>query len=505
MGFCHSGSFIEKLAGDHRIIIASAAPGESSFKGPLDEGDVRDGEFFISEFFKSVSYGKSVRECFRDAVKLTEKFTSALPANSLSPPYFDRSRQHPLLEDDGKEPFGSNDLSNPSGDGAFSKDIFIGVSSITANDPGDVTIEEVSDAQFLNEEDISVNLWARADDFSRVSTVWCEVKPPDYTLTNLADTDEQAEMNLAKTLYTSHDGKNQFLWTDLGKEPDHPDFSPPGTYQVFFFAKDNETGNISPLRETRVYKAKAGNQPPDSFSLISPPDAKENDATVSTTPLLDWEDAEDPDGDRVSYTVIISEVEDFSEAIYKEGLENSVCLILPSDGLSDGKSYYWKVLAIDEYGEIRESDIRLFRTDNYDNPPDGWIRGYVYNVSTENPVSEFEVAVGDSIIKANSGYYLGEKSPGPYSVSVKAEGYEDSATVEVYIPEGDTVTKNFGLIPVAVDVDISGDGKTDLADVILGLQILSGTAKSSNKADVDGDAKVGLADVIYVMRYLPHL
>ncbi len=454
LGFCFSGSFIEKLAGENRVIITSAGPNEFSYKGPLEPGNIREGEYFVSEFFKKISYGKSVRDSFREAVRLTERFTSSYSeysGNFSGPPYFDNAPQHPLLEDDGKEPFGVNNLSESDSDGLVSRELFIGVSSVTANAPGDVMIQEVNDSQFLEPGDNSVNLWAVVDNFDRVSTLWCEVKPPNYMPPDPGDagSSEQAEIDIFRTFY-SETSENLFQWINLGENPDDPDFSTPGTYQIFFFAKDFYSGNISPLMETRIYKAEPENSPPDPFSLVRPLNAAEDETiTVSTSPILEWEDASDPEGNNLSYTVLISQDDPFfKDPIYKDGLRYSTCLVLSSDGLTDGGVYYWKVLAIDEYGAVRESEASVFRTDNYHNPLDGWIHGRVYDRSANKPVDTFDIVVGDETLETVSqGYYIGEKSPGKYNVMIKADGYE-SASSEVKIIEEEIVTRNFVLEPL---------------------------------------------------------
>ncbi|MCP4106017.1 MAG: hypothetical protein GY749_10845 [Desulfobacteraceae bacterium] len=110
LGFCHSGSFIENLSGFNRVIIASAATDESSYKGPLDQDNIREGEFFISEFFKKAAFGKTIRTCFEEAVALTEQFTSGTGGSTNAPPYYDTSLQHPLLDDNGDKT-GTNNLS----------------------------------------------------------------------------------------------------------------------------------------------------------------------------------------------------------------------------------------------------------------------------------------------------------------------------------------------------------------------------------------------------------
>jgi hypothetical protein len=77
LGFCRSGSFIDDLSGSYRAVIASAAADESSYKGPLDADGIREGEYFVSEFFKAIAYGKSIAQSFNEAAILTESFTVA--------------------------------------------------------------------------------------------------------------------------------------------------------------------------------------------------------------------------------------------------------------------------------------------------------------------------------------------------------------------------------------------------------------------------------------------
>ena len=184
---------------NHRVNIASAASGESSYKGPLDEDGIREGEYFINEFFKSVSLGKTIKQNFQEAVVLTEAFTSSDSADSTNAPYFDKALQHPLLDDNG-DGVGTNLLSDQAtGDGALSQNLIIGVSSITGNDPGDVQVTQVTGPVFLGLGTNSVSLlWATVDDNTRLRTIWVEVKPPLYNPLDQGGS-EQVEMGLAKT------------------------------------------------------------------------------------------------------------------------------------------------------------------------------------------------------------------------------------------------------------------------------------------------------------------
>jgi len=64
-----------------------------------------------------------------------------------------------------------------------------------------------------------------------------------------------------------------------------------------------------------------------------------------------------------------------------------------------------------------------------------------------------------------------------------------------------------GVIELIPQGDITGDHKIDLADVISGLQVLTGTGKvradyTKSGADVSGDNKVGMEEVIHILNIL---
>jgi len=592
LGFCHSGSFIPELSGEGRVIITSAAGDEVSFRGNEDETGVREGEYFVAEFFRSVSFGKSVRECFEEAAILTEGYTSdqSIP---LTPPYYDHARQHPLLDDNG-DGKGTNDLSVSGGDGPVSEEILsVGVSTRTENAPGDVSVSAVARTLFLSDSETHAKgLWAQADNLSRLGGIWAEVKPPvPDTETVGADTGfdpaltGQLAMNLTKIPTSDYDSeKRRHEWNGDGNGIGG--FDEPGIYQVFYFARDAMTRNVCRLMETRVYKNKVGNREPNPFSLIFPGDGEED----FTFALLDWEDTSDPDGDSLTYTLLadrdVSSL-DTEPAIQKEGLSHSMAPLGPGDGIEAGRDYYWKVLAVDEYGAVRESETWMFHTP-LANPDPSWIQGHVYNADTKDPVATFDVVVGDETLDtASEGYYIGEKSPGKYDVMIEAVGYV-SDRAEVVITEGEVVTKDFGLrenraadpvfspppgiytaeqniriscatsgavirhtadgndpdensdeyispVPVSGDVtirarayktgmdpsrtvtagyristdgNINDDDRTDLADVILILRLLTGTETASTvnmEAETGGDEKIGLADAIHIMKTLAEL
>ncbi|RLC18145.1 MAG: hypothetical protein DRI57_08850, partial [Deltaproteobacteria bacterium] len=385
LGFCYSGSFIEKVTGENRVIITSAAADEVSYKGPDDGEIVRDGEYFVTRFFSNIALEKSVSRSFREAVAATESFTASASKQAVAPPYFDRALQHPLLEDDG-DGTGTNNLGDIEGDGDFGDDLFVGVmnnigvnslqvsstsSKIEFLDAGQDTLDELGAVVY--------NI------FDDTKSAWCEVKPLNFTPVNtggsgqgVVDTGRQPGDKKGEGL----NGGDRFEWRNIGG------FSEPGTYQVFIFAED-VYGNVSPSEEVWVYKAKSGNNPPDSFIIESPKDGN----TVSTRAILDWQDTTDPDGDSLSYMVVFSK-QDFDswtynagQSIYKRVGECSICLASSEDGLKDQTDYYWRVWAIDEYGAVTKSNTEKFHTDNFDNPVPAWIGGHVYNSILNNPVS----------------------------------------------------------------------------------------------------------------------
>jgi len=358
-----------------------------------------------------VALGENIKKGFETAKQLTETYTAAASGDYSNAPFFDGSLQHPLLDDNG-DSSGSNELSGqPNDDGALSETLFIGVGGASANAPGDVSITEVIEPQFLQVGEDSVHLlWAAVNDPSRLRSIWAEIKPPGYIPLDPQGSG-QAEMNLAKIFGVFNQRTQHFEWADL------PGFTTAGSYQILFFAKDDLSGNISSLMVTVVYKAKPGNTRPYAFNSISPV----NGATELTSIVLDWEDTTDPAGDDITYRVLLSHGDDsFTNPIRKEGIISSTCLISHEDGIQDLSTYYWKVQAVDEYGAVRETSVKILHTDNT-NVVAGWLHGYVYDTSTGQPIANAMVQAGAAVLNtATNGYYLGMLLPGNYQMTTSA-------------------------------------------------------------------------------------
>ena len=509
LGFCFSGSFIDDLSGYKRVIITSAGPNEFSYKGPLDNDMIREGEYFVSEFFKSIYTGQSIKDAFSEAVNRTEVFTAKESGSVNAPPYFDSSSQHPLLDDNG-DGKGSNDIILNKKDGQLAKDIFIGVSPSTHNDPGDVYIEEVVGTIFLKENETTTDeLWAIPNDINRLLTLWIEIKHLANNYIPLTAVSGQINMNLERIvydpeIYEKKDRKYQYQWKNIGEQ-----FKESGTYQVFYFAKDVYTKNVSPIVETRVYKNKYENKPPDSFALISPLYGIEitsygvvASCAYAPTPecytIMTWEYVEDPDDDLLSYTIFIKKGNDDFEnqdnLIKAEELTNNFWPIhLPDDW--DGATVYWKVQAIDKYGAIRDSNIYSFVINNTYNPVIGTISGYVFDSESQMPIENAKVTVDNSLLFTNNhgvyreGFTLGAN----YKLIVKKEGYYSETRYPVLIPS----EENFFLIQkkdyIVDDIDINGS--IDIYDIIFALKVLAGIEVDNIK----NDHIVSLKDILFIM------
>ncbi|MDM8525377.1 C13 family peptidase [Desulfococcaceae bacterium HSG8] len=506
LGTCYSGTFTDELSGSGRIIVTSTAHNEPSYRGPRDPvSKSQDGEFFISALFNEFGQGHDLAASFKKAVQRTELHTDTGETNRPAP-YFDTARQHPHLDDNG-DGVSTNDLALTPGnegdrDGDQAKHIRLG-RKISA--PAPLVIADAGkepDASPLSAN--GVLLWAEMSDEERTESVWAEIREPGMILEG---GETQQEVDLIKVPLTLNTVNERY-------EGNYDDFPESGRYTVFFYARD-DGGVISPSAETYIYKGRDGNSPPSAFSLISP----DNDGTMRTTGVLDWEDAEDPDGDRVTYTLFLSQGDDsFDDPLKKEGLIHSVCILDKDDGIKNGSDYYWKVRAVDEYGEYRESDVEKFRTDNT-NPVTARVGGYIYDPRSQRPISDAIVRIRSTIwniileLRTDSGgYYFGELFPDDTNpvaeaeIEVSAEGY-GSAGDTVNLIYDELVTKGFELNPECDNIlkgDISGDCDLDLTDAVLVLQVLAGKPSPviNKDAAMNEGAEIGMAEAVYILQTL---
>jgi hypothetical protein len=447
IGACFSGSFVPVVSKRGRVIVTSSSEDEESYKGPQEPDGVRSGEFFLEEFFQSLWRGRSLREAFVEATRQTEIFTrsGAVSANAALPPYFDDAVQHPILDDNG-DAFGSNILSESQGDGIMADKIYLGTGvtydSNSQDNPAEVL--EVTGTLYLGGAASSALLWARTN--GQESIAWMEIRPPSKELSS-AGTTGQLELDIEKQLMVFSPSASPPRW-----EKNYENFASSGMYEIFYFARDTVTEQVSPMKRSRVYKAKAGNQAPSAFGLLSP----QNGAEVKTVLLLDWEDSSDVDG-RVTYNLVVATDSTFSNVVYtKEDIAQSMTYIDEATGLADQTLYYWKVLAVDPYGaRTRCRNVWSFKTNNTNVFP-GFLKGAVYDALKNIPMdgATVHVNVGDvETLSFGGGFFLMSLPAATVDVSGTYTGYRETIMSGVKITEGNVTEINLLMIPEGSAVD----------------------------------------------------
>jgi len=498
LGFCYSGSFINNISGDNRIIITSAAHDEQSYKGPKDQDDIRQGEFFVAELFYQIGLGKSLYNAFITATNSTEIFTTS-NNTPFHPTYSDYAPQHPLLDDNGDKK-GSNQLNELGGDGDISNKIVIGAASSETNALMDASIIKVPDTIILDSNTTSVELWAEVDMPENVLAIWVEIKKADFSITAQSES-EQITMALEKYYGEIISETNHAQWNNLIDV-----FQGSGLYRAYYFIKDSKTGNVSQIKQTKIYKKKKPdeNQPPNDFNLVYP----KNDSLDQRTNLfLIWEKTQDPDGDKIEYTVILSKdnqnfLPDDNNLIKKQGIDSNSCFVkLPERW--DLSTVYWKVQAIDAFGAVTESEVWNFK------PDDKNLITLCLEVEARSICNNNILEINDSNVsvtgKTNDFQipYFCSPTKNPetlnenWEIIIKYKGYHHiSNKVTVKQPVNGIFSKyNAKLTPLA-----NIDCKIGLKNAILLLLKIIAEKNNLTQININEIDKINLDDVIYVLQ-----
>ena len=474
-GACYSGSFVPAISKAGRIVIASAADDEESYKGPLETPTgnevkaVRVGEFFIEEFVKELDRGNSFNASFRSATKLTETYTRVSDSTSFANKYFDSAAQHPLLDDNG-DGKGSNLLTDDGSDGQIANSAYLGVGeSITnsANSPADFT--SVNPTLTLASNLSSATLSTTALNNNDIGSAWFEVRRPSKTLVAQGGT-IQLELDLDKVLMTYDTGSNS--WQGSYGPGQYAGFDVPGIYEIFYYARDNVTDAISPTKRSIVYKQKADNNPPPAPNLVSPADK----STQKTVLAFDWSESTDLDGDLFSYTLKIATDVNFdsnSSFLYtQEEITSSVAFVSDDAELPDITTLYWKVIAIDEFGAAQESGVFTFDTDNTNGIP-GVIHGLVYSSQNFSRISSANILLTENNVQLTDNTVVTEYD-GRYVVFVNAgasitldvshNSFDSTSLTQINVKAGKSLELNIALAgdgPVSDTAPENTDPATD--------------------------------------------
>lgn len=99
------------------------------------------------------------------------------------------------------------------------------------------------------------------------------------------------------------------------------------------------------------------NQPPESFNLLK---VANNEVDIILTPELSWEPAIDPEGDRVTYELLIGIGSSDPSMVIASDLESTNFIF--SNALDHNSQYSWKIIASDSQENSIESETFSFTT-----------------------------------------------------------------------------------------------------------------------------------------------
>ncbi|MEI6205239.1 MAG: FG-GAP-like repeat-containing protein [Desulfuromonadales bacterium] len=457
IGSCYSGAFIPKLSKPGRIIITSATEKEQSLAGVytynINSSVLYSGEYFVDTLFAFLGRGDTFKDAFTTA-------TSALMIRDPRAPvlpeayYYgsiDTLPQHPLLDDNGD---GLPSYLLGSTDGLLASSLTLG-EGIRVNATGNpADIANVAPVDILAATTTTKQLRLTANVNSRVGRAWVEIRRPGSLTTGGGS---GQSIPIFDSIPLIWDGAN---W--IGS---YSAFDIPGTYDIYYYTKDNQTLEISPTLHSRVYKQQTGNTIPTPFNLLSPGD------WAAPAPIfpLSWEESTDPDG--LTYTLVVATDQNYGNIIYREENLQKTTTFMPKNALKDpasvsggyycqsGDSYcYWKVLAIDSYGAIRESSQSWRFTINPTNQIPYYLTGQVISSTTNLPLAYVNIAVTSSTssstltanTKGDGSYTITLSSPGTYTVTVTYPAYQTRTISQSLTTPGPTtlnITLSAGTTP----------------------------------------------------------
>jgi hypothetical protein len=383
IGACYSGSYIPTLSAPGRVIVTSTTETEESYKGPTEPDKVRSGEFFIEALFAEFGKGQSLKTAFETATQYTEILTRIGGGASIHPDFEDASAQHPLLDDDANKK-GSNVFWSDNQEGSKAKDIYLGIGPyFNINhlnfDPYHISnplmILRVTPTRYLGANQSGTQLLAEVNHADKVAgnQIVVTIRAPSVTLsTDGTEHTGQLEMKGLERITLKADSRRKFIGYFNG-------FTKPGQYEILYFVNDSETGEMALQRSVVYKKPTFENQPPQAFDLLYP----EHESKTKTNVIFDWSNAIDPEGAIVTYAFSIATDPHFKQIVYhQEELTFSMTYVDENTiidegaagnrlGLRDDTKYFWRVQAIDDYGNVTHSTPSdfSFKTDNKNVPP----------------------------------------------------------------------------------------------------------------------------------------
>ena len=408
LGMCFSGSFIDEISGNNRIILSAAAPDEFSIRGTGQDKE-RQGELFVYTLFRELNKGLSLADSFRNSRelvrRLSEDRTLAINVNPVEPSFPREKGQHPLLDDNG-DMEGSSFVSKTSGDGVLASTVFL--TQPTNSIPGPQIDRKVPTVFLTADEDIPKKdednpknmLWAEIDqDPDDIIRIWMEVK-------KVADDpgiqDETSTMQHILDFFVEpmdfydNDGFVGYEWPrDITNFNPQGLFEDPGAYQVFFYAEsDDERAELSDPVEVFVYRA-SGDHTPSDFSLDLPEDKTKvdyNPEIEASSGVFTWEASQSTGGD-IKYIYRLWEDEGRTTLVLESEPLITSHFFLSPELIEDGTTYWWDVVAVDSQGNSKKSkDVFQFTVDNL-NFPSVWTIVTLVDKTSGEPITNGQVTI----------------------------------------------------------------------------------------------------------------
>lgn len=477
-GSCYSGSFIPVLAGPRRTIITSCMANEQSYRGvdsnPNDGRYLRDGDFFLMEFFRNALSGRTVKDCFELSCSKTYEYTATRTNYGISRISGRVIPQHPLLDDNGDGKGTSGVLSSIRGmDGARVADLDLGLAANAGNGVRWFTVQPPITLA-LNGTITSLNAETTGGELLPGDSAWIEIKTPEYDDGETATPGYEQFQKVVRMIgpimpsaapQPLGGGKYRFAWTqeDLAANSEFDGFKTSGVYKVYYFLRDNAGNHVSAYLVTNIYVGKPGNQAPEKVSLIYP----KQGAITSPGLFFAWDDSTDPDGDPITYRLEVSEDPAFPEGntIMRDGLTDVVIRLDAEDGILNETDYHWRVTPVDSYGATpSQNDVRQFSTRGNAGGP-GFITGRVFVEGTDLviPGAHIEVVPEPSddyepVMSTEMGrYHFDDVEEGAYTLNATAAGYAPRSVKNVVVIS-EEITR--------IDIELRADGLTNHAPVM---------------------------------------
>ena len=222
------------------------------------------------------------------------------------------------------------------------------------------------------------------------------------------------------------------------------------------------------------------------------------------------------------YTILVSEAAGQCDAVFEVYDSDGSRILAPVDDTGPGQNEIraWTCAQDGIYFvKIRNYDPAVFGAETgYDlqvmtetAPFPGFIKGTVVDAGSASPIPDALLQTSGNLTAlslANTGGFVLVHPPGDFTLFAAAAGYEGYSTT-VTVNEMATTNQTISMTPVPeVSGNLNGDLRTDLADAVIGLKILSGcgtdgslrTDYAASGADVDTDGIVGLSEVIFILQ-----